>query len=182
MLDKSTHTIVAQVEALKALVNAFGDYARAPQLKLRAGSTLNALVGEVLDLYEHGRPGRRSTRDLDARCRRVRADAGRIRQVLHNLLKNAIEANGQRHARGASASRRARTATQRRARRRATTGRACRRASTTRWFEPYATTKPRGTGLGLAIVKKIVEEHGGTVRAENRAGGGAVFTVRLPIE
>jgi signal transduction histidine kinase len=49
-----------------------------------------------------------------------------------------------------------------------------------RWFEPYTTSKQRGTGLGLAVAKKIVEEHGGGIRAENRPGGGALFTVRLP--
>ena len=51
-----------------------------------------------------------------------------------------------------------------------------------RWFEPYTTSKNKGTGLGLAVVKKIAEEHGGSIRAENRAQGGAVFTLRLPID
>jgi signal transduction histidine kinase len=50
-----------------------------------------------------------------------------------------------------------------------------------RLFDPYVTTKNKGTGLGLAIVKKLVEEHGGTVSAENLESGGAVLTVRLPI-
>ena len=50
-----------------------------------------------------------------------------------------------------------------------------------RLFEPYISTKPRGTGLGLAIVKKIVEEHDGTVTAENRPDGGASIIVRLPV-
>ena len=49
-----------------------------------------------------------------------------------------------------------------------------------RWFEPYTTSKIKGTGLGLAVAKKIVEEHGGTIRAENRTEGGAMFTLRLP--
>jgi signal transduction histidine kinase len=47
-------------------------------------------------------------------------------------------------------------------------------------FEPFFTTRERGTGLGLANVRKIVECHGGTVRASNRSEGGAVFTVRIP--
>jgi len=51
-----------------------------------------------------------------------------------------------------------------------------------RWFEPYTTSKNKGTGLGLAVVKKIAEEHGGSIRAENRAQGGAIFTLRLPID
>jgi nitrogen fixation/metabolism regulation signal transduction histidine kinase len=48
-------------------------------------------------------------------------------------------------------------------------------------FEPYVTTKAKGTGLGLAIVKKIVEEHGGMIRAENRAEGGCRMVLRLPV-
>jgi nitrogen fixation/metabolism regulation signal transduction histidine kinase len=48
------------------------------------------------------------------------------------------------------------------------------------WFEPYTTTKPKGGGLGLAIVKKIAEEHGATVSARNRDGGGAEFVLRFP--
>ncbi|MGA7298238.1 MAG: ATP-binding protein, partial [Rhodanobacteraceae bacterium] len=49
------------------------------------------------------------------------------------------------------------------------------------WFEPYVTTKAAGSGLGLAVVKKIAEEHGGRIRAQNRAGGGAEFVLVLPV-
>ena len=49
------------------------------------------------------------------------------------------------------------------------------------YFEPYVTTKPKGTGLGLAIVKKIVEEHGGMIRAENSDPQGARIIIRFPI-
>jgi len=48
-------------------------------------------------------------------------------------------------------------------------------------FDPYVTTKPKGTGLGLAIVKKLVEEHIGSIRAYNHAEGGAVISIRLPL-
>ncbi len=48
-------------------------------------------------------------------------------------------------------------------------------------FDPYVTTKTKGTGLGLAIVKKLVEEHMGSIRAYNNADGGAVISVRLPL-
>lgn len=48
-------------------------------------------------------------------------------------------------------------------------------------FEPYFTTKSEGSGLGLWIAQQIVAAHGGTIRAANAPGGGAVFTVRLPV-
>jgi two-component system sensor histidine kinase HydH len=46
-------------------------------------------------------------------------------------------------------------------------------------FEPFVTTKPKGSGLGLAVVRRIVEAHGGSIAAANRAEGGASFTIRL---
>lgn len=48
-------------------------------------------------------------------------------------------------------------------------------------FEPFWTTKPTGTGLGLATVYRIIESHGGTIQAEDRDGGGTVFTILLPV-
>ena len=50
-----------------------------------------------------------------------------------------------------------------------------------RVFEPYVTTKARGTGLGLAIVKKIIDEHQGTIRISNRQPNGAEVSIRLPL-
>ncbi|HET9484030.1 MAG TPA: ATP-binding protein, partial [Xanthomonadales bacterium] len=177
VLDKATATIVAQVEALKHMVNAFGEYARAPQLK-RVPVSLNALVDEVLDLYEHA--GQVAPDRSLAPLPPVRADADRIRQVLHNLVTNAIEASPGGGRAALSVATRANGAYVELAV--ADRGPGLPAGFDDSWFEPYTTTKPRGTGLGLAIVKKIVEEHGGSVRAENGSAGGAVFTVRLPLE
>jgi signal transduction histidine kinase len=51
-----------------------------------------------------------------------------------------------------------------------------------RLFEQFFTTKPQGTGLGLSISRQIIEEHGGELAWANRPGGGAVFTIRLPVK
>jgi nitrogen fixation/metabolism regulation signal transduction histidine kinase len=175
VLDKASGTIVAQVEALKTLVNAFGDYARPPQLKLEPLS-LNAIVSEVLDLYETD-PRLRVLRRLDPAAPRIRADSGRLRQLLHNLVKNAIEASGDSPEIELSTECVGDAARREVALRVADRGAGLPADFDDSWFEPYRTGKPRGSGLGLAVVRKVADEHGARVAAENRAGGGAVFTV-----
>ena len=49
-------------------------------------------------------------------------------------------------------------------------------------FQPYVTNKSKGSGLGLAISRKIVSEHDGTIRLDNRAEGGAIVSISLPLE
>ncbi|GMU42444.1 MAG: HAMP domain-containing protein [Xanthomonadales bacterium] len=181
VLDRSTHTIVAQVEALKAMVNAFGDYARPPRLELRP-IQLSRIVREVVDLYA-GEAARMVIRlHLPEDEPAVRADAGRVRQLLHNLLRNAEEAQPEGRAQvdlalyGATDGSRSYFELEVRDH-----GPGFPESLRDRLFEPYTTTKPKGTGLGLAIVKKIVEEHGGHIRADNMSDGGARFRVRFPL-
>jgi PAS domain S-box-containing protein len=182
LIDRATHTIVSQVEALKTMVNAFGDYARPQPAALRP-IALNALLDDVLDLYENDqRIG--LSRDLAAGEPLVRADAVRLRQALHNLIKNALEAIGDaRKPQIAVTTRIVRDDDQDWVELGvADNGPGLPAGFGERWFEPYTTSKNKGTGLGLAVVKKIAEEHGGSIRAENRSQGGAVFTLRLPID
>jgi len=180
VLDRATHTIVQQVEAMKAMVNAFSEYARAPALEL-APFDLNAMVREVADLYR--------TRVLDVRLELdpalppVRADAGRIRQMLHNLLKNAQEAlEGRKAGRVHISTHYYRRADEEMAEILVEdNGPGFETEILGKAFEPYVTSKPKGTGLGLAIVKKLAEEHGGSIRVQNRTEGGAQVFIRLPI-
>lgn len=182
LIERATQTIVSQVEALKTMVNAFGDYARPPQLSTQA-IALHALVRDVLDLYENDQRIL-LTRDFVEAEPRVRIDAVRLRQALHNLMKNALEAIGD--------ARKPHIRIQTRLLRAdeqdwvelsiSDNGPGLPPDFGERWYEPYTTSKLKGTGLGLAVVKKIAEEHGGSVRAGNSAQGGAAFVLRLPLE
>jgi nitrogen fixation/metabolism regulation signal transduction histidine kinase len=185
MLDRSIATIVTQVEAMKNMVNDFRDYAKTPP-PLLAAVDLDALVREVLALYEATTP--RVEAALVPDLPRVRGDANQLRQVLHNLIKNAAEAlaeHGAAPSLFAGEGPRVLVATRIEDRRVALVvadnGPGFPPQILARAFEPYVTTKPRGTGLGLAIVRKIVDEHHGEIHIGNRSGGGAEITIRLPI-
>ncbi|HUL94250.1 MAG TPA: ATP-binding protein [Burkholderiales bacterium] len=179
-LDHATDTIVAQVTALKNMVDEFRDYARTPAPQL-GGLDLNRLLAEVLALYEQS--GTRIQTNLGKDLPPVRGDPDRLRQVIHNLLQNAQDAlagsgdpkievttelsNGQVWLRISD------------------NGCGFPEAIIKGAFEPYVTTKPKGTGLGLAIVKRIIDEHHGTVTIENRTGReggrGAAVRISLPL-
>lgn len=182
-LTKLTDTIVQQVEAMKDMVNEFSDYARSPGLQLEWLS-VGDLLREVLTLYQsnpqHQFALLNSQEDLQ-----IRVDRNRFRQVLHNLLKNAIEASEEAgmavdivisyHALRYQHQRWLEITVQ-------DQGPGFPAEMIDTLFEPYATTKTKGTGLGLAIVKKIIEEHGGDVWAENLGDDGAGIIIRLPLE
>ncbi len=182
VLDRATHTIIQQVEAMKRMVQAFSDYARSPRLAI-APHDLNALIEEVVELYRGDGEQLRIETRLDPELEPVDLDADRIRQLLHNLIKNALEAmEGQRPARIEITTRRHVTeelqAVELSLR---DHGPGIAEELIDTLFEPYVSAKPRGSGLGLAVVKKIVEEHNGLIRVENVADGGARFVIRLPL-
>ncbi|QIK37282.1 HAMP domain-containing protein [Caldichromatium japonicum] len=180
IIDRATSTIIQQVEALKAMVNDFSDYAKSAHIRTEP-FVFDELAREVLDLYRSAGMTMLEIA-LGAPEVRIKGDPLRLRQVIHNLIKNAAEAlEGRPNGRI--------------------------RVSTEpielddahylqclisdngpgfdphileRAFEPYVTTKTKGTGLGLAIVKKIIEEHGGMIAVENTESG-ALIRVRIPI-
>lgn len=176
-LRRGTRTIVNQVAALKAMVDAFRDYARLPA-PVFAGLDLNALIVEVLSMYETA--GVQINRRLSSGLPRVYADSAQIRQVLHNLVQNAQDALGA--ARSTDAFIEVSTAPAGAGVRLLVSdnGGGFPEALMARIFEPYVTTKPRGTGLGLAIVKKIIDEHHGQISIENVPRRGACVSILLP--
>jgi nitrogen fixation/metabolism regulation signal transduction histidine kinase len=181
VLDRLTRTIVQQVEGMKEMVNAFSDYARSPRAQPRL-LDLNELISDVLALYASEESGNAIRTRLDPALPPLEADPGRLRQVLHNLIKNALEASG-----GAQPELYVETLCVRESAgshidvRVSDRGSGFSKQILEHAFEPYATTKPGGTGLGLAIVRKIVEEHGGVVWAENNRRDGATVIMRFPV-
>jgi len=176
VLKRATGTIVNQVTALKGMVDDFSQYARASRMTAEQVS-LNDLVREVLVLYES--MGVPIEPQLAENLPRVAADPALLRQVLHNLIQNAMDAlvgadqprivvTSSFAADGITLSVR-------------DNGSGIAEAVFGRIFEPYVTTKPKGTGLGLAIVKKIVEEHHGHISVENVLPHGAHVSIVLPL-
>ena len=182
VLDRATHTIVQQVEAMKEMVNAFSDYARAADMDFDLFDVDN-LVHEVVDLYRAQDSGVEIVVTTDPAMPNIEADVGRVRQMLHNLMRNAIEAlenvkDGRIDVHASAAEIEGIEVIQIKVE---DNGPGFNTSSVNQVFDPYVTTKPKGTGLGLAIVKKLVEEHVGTIRADNRKQGGAIISIRLPV-
>jgi nitrogen fixation/metabolism regulation signal transduction histidine kinase len=184
ILERATTTIVAQVDAMKQMVNAFSEYARAPDMHF-SRFDLNQLITEVADLYRVQDSSAELKLLLAAELPTISADRMRIRQILNNLLTNSLEAlegragacieiethvaeEGPKHIASAAI-----VVTD--------NGPGFQRDLIGTVFDPYVTSKPKGTGLGLAIVKKIVEEHGGRIEADNRRSGGARVRILLPL-
>ena len=174
LLLRSVNTIVSQVQAMQSLVNEFRDYARLPAAQMEP-LDLNALAGEVLALYGQAQDNGLLLARLEPALPRILGDATQLRQVIHNLVQNALDAVADRPdgqveiitsvARGENGELHAVRLTV------IDNGPGFAEKVLKRAFEPYVTTKARGTGLGLAVVKKIADEHGARLRAANLHAG-----------
>jgi signal transduction histidine kinase len=171
--------VQGEVRRLNTIVEDFLSLAR--PLSLRPEPiNVPALVDEVLLLAdgESRAAGITTERAIAPDLPRLEADRDRIKQVLLNLVLNAIQAmpGGGRLILGASVSGGALTLDV------SDTGDGIAPEVLRRLFEPYVTTKPKGLGLGLAIARRIVEAHGGRIEAVNSPDGGSRFRVTLPLE
>jgi nitrogen fixation/metabolism regulation signal transduction histidine kinase len=175
MLARSVDTIVNQVQAMKTLVNEFRDYARLPAANL-IPIDLNALVTEVLALYGSAQEAGRLHADLAPALPAIVGDTTQLRQVIHNLVQNALDAVAEQpdgRVRINTEVARTEQGEPRVVRLQVIdNGPGFPDKVLKRAFEPYVTTKSKGTGLGLAVVKKIADEHGARVRITNLGMAG----------
>ncbi len=177
ILLRSTQTIVNQVKAMKSMVDDFSEYAR-PSKKQVEHINLNQLINEILALYSLQTSHFKTTFETENII--IKADPVSIRQVLHNLLKNAQEAvndNGQIEIKLNKVLRNNSEYVELAI---YDNGPGITEQQINTIFEPYVTTKTKGTGLGLAIVKKIIEEHGGVIWVDTTYNNGAGFIIQLP--
>jgi nitrogen fixation/metabolism regulation signal transduction histidine kinase len=185
MMNRSTETIIGQVQAMKEMVNDFRDFAKTPSPQLKSVS-INTLTQEILGLYE----GSPIKTQLDARCPNIMGDPTQLRQIIHNLLQNAQDATleGKHQAEpvevktelvsygevnGVPQNAVRLTISD--------SGSGFPAKILARAFEPYVTTKSKGTGLGLAVVKKIVDDHGAKIEVRNRMRGDEVIGAQVSI-
>lgn len=181
-LDRSTRTIVQQVESMKEMVNAFSSYAQPVRAQL-APLDVNQLIRDVIELHTSSLQDIEVELALDDKLPTIKANASALRQVLNNLVINASHAlqeteHGKLRIRTLIAAK--------------VTGRYIDLVVEDNGsgippeiqeslFDPYVSSKAKGSGLGLAIVKRIVEEHSGSVWTRRSSLGGAAMHLRLPI-
>ncbi|MGL4668578.1 MAG: ATP-binding protein [Saezia sp.] len=194
VLERSVKMIVDQVDAMKRLVNEFRDYARLPVAELET-LDLNTVVRDIMQLYL-GEQGQNQKLKINVNLALdvplIKGDASQLRQVLHNLMQNAIDAVSSQNVQIVTV----RTEYQNMQNNAEQSGRVCLWVSDTgegfsekilkRVFEPYITTKPQGTGLGLAVVRKIMDEHGGRIDISNQTNNegqviGAQVLLSFPV-
>ena len=185
MINRSTATIIGQVQAMKEMVNDFRDFAKTPSPQLKPVS-INTLIQEILGLYE----GSPIKTQLDPHCQNIMGDPTQLRQVIHNLLQNAQDATleggrqnepvevktelvpyGELNGVKQNAVRLTIS----------DCGSGFPAKILARAFEPYVTTKSKGTGLGLAVVKKIVDDHGAKIEIRNRIQEDVVIGAQVSI-
>jgi nitrogen fixation/metabolism regulation signal transduction histidine kinase len=173
VLDECVTNVLQQTEVLKRAASEFSDYARLPSPEF--GPTDVGKLAQEATLAFSGAPGVRWRVQVEPDAL-AEADARLLSRVLSNLIGNAVEAlagtPGEVTVSAARRDGRILVSVE-------DSGPGVPPRILPRLFDPYFSAKSGGTGLGLAIAKKIVEEHGGTIAAENRRGGG--FRVRFDL-
>jgi signal transduction histidine kinase len=169
--------VTKEVDRLTELTEHYLRLARLPSPN-RQPEDVHALIGDVLSFQaeELGKSGVKVERALSGNGVKAQIDAGQIRQVLLNLVRNAREAmprGGTLTVRTVADAEKVRVEI-------SDTGAGVPIAERERVFEPFFSTKSQGTGLGLSLSRQIVDAHGGALTVEGPEGQGATFAITLP--
>ncbi len=168
--------IVREVKRLDAIVSDFLSFAR-PRRAARRSVDLSEVLGQTFELVRAKAPGHTLKLEVKEPFK-VRCDPDAIKQVLLNVLFNAVEASPEKagpvECEGRIVGDRAVLSI-------ADRGPGVSAQNRGRIFDPFFSTKSRGTGLGLAVSKQIVDEHRGRIRLLNRRGGGTRVVIELPV-
>jgi two-component system nitrogen regulation sensor histidine kinase NtrY len=176
VFDECVDTIMSQVEGLELLVDEFSKFARLPAANPRPDD-LNRLIRDAVASYA-GTEGVVFETDLDPRLPALDLDREQIRRALTNLIDNAIAAGGAGCIRvGTDFDAGLQTVRIEVA----DDGAGIPVEHRRRIFEPYFSTRHQGTGLGLAIVSRIVADHHGYIRVQDRSPRGTCFVIEIPI-
>lgn len=170
-LRKKAERVVSEAERLEALTTSLLDFVRDGPIDRRELTTR--------DLVDHALVGLDRARvdvDVERAPKSVRVDGERLARAVHNLIDNALQASTERvelaiaHEGGAVVIRVR------------DHGPGLPKGGEAQLFEPFVTTRVRGTGLGLPVARRIAEQHRGTLEGENARDGGALFTLRFPLD
>jgi two-component system nitrogen regulation sensor histidine kinase NtrY len=175
IFEQSYTSITNEVENLKNMVTEFSNFARMPKPCTRPAS-INEIVQDAISLYT-GLPENIEIKiDMAKDVPQLMADSDQMRQVLHNLVGNAVEAmpNGGQITLNTHLEVENIIIVEI-----ADTGCGMSDEVRQKIFTPYFTTKEKGTGLGMAIVAQIIEEHGGSISVESTQGVGTKVIVKL---
>lgn len=180
VIRRCVEVILSSVESMRVLVDQFAALAEFPAAQPRPAD-LNAIVEGALMLF-HGRlDGIRVEQRLDRTLPPVMADTRSLQRALANLIDNAAEAMQGSLVRVLTVTTRMSENPGMAELILSDTGHGLTDDMRERLFLPYVSTKQRGTGLGMAIAARIVQQHGGTIRAESNSPAGARFIVELPL-
>ncbi len=177
LTEEDLRVIHGEIVRLEETVESFLSFARLPAPRRQVCDLHDAITRPVeLVRPRAARQGVQIDVEAPAESLPVDLDAGQFHTVLVNLLFNALDAM----PRGGRIDVRLDNVNDHCRLRVCDSGPGIAPEMAGRLFMPFASTKPTGTGLGLSLARRIVEEHGGQIRGENRPEGGACFTIELP--
>ncbi len=180
-----TDTIVRQVSSIRSMVDEFSTFARMPA-PIRERINIQELIMGVVSMHRLATPQVEFTTTPIKNDISVSCDQKQFTQAINNLILNAIDAVDS-VPESSKIKKRIDVNLMRIGNSELElvvedNGCGLPKDLIDRLVEPYITTREKGTGLGLAIVKKIIEDHGGALHLNDRAGGGASISLKFPID